>query len=688
MLYVLAQNYILLSPDKMNLFSWTKTPEVVEGLARCYSTRHKVIYALRQLHKIKEDFEFTNQDSIEECLDQVSMRYREVKLDKNVANFDFGIILVISMNQCEYVILNRYSGQIQCLKVSDDSLAVSVLDDSYLSTSDHDVAFEIYPSLPYRVNNVSEFLSFVFSEYTSDLLKLVIFTTFSQSVKALFPLLTVYVTTTVVSIGSIRLTYHIGFLALCLSLFATVSLYLQARIIQKIESESDKRAQTAVWDRLMKIDLGYISPFKSADLVSRAASISQVKTLMSSQNITSLIALLFSVIYLLEMFYFLPFPTLAVLPFLFVYISIIVIKARSGGTLLTGSLEANADLSDLSNSIFKGFVELRSAHALASITKVWIQSLQRSARFAYLYRQKDNSLDVLSNSFLSLSFLISFIAILTLDSQLLADPLFISKAIGYTSALTIFAATLSAATVAIVNSLISGLAYWKRAQPIAFSPIEAGYNPSCHPVSIEGNVTIEDIAFSYGSDTPAVLRGLSLSIISGKITRIFIKPGHGTSTLFRLLLGLYPISSGFIHYDTHNLENILVSSLRCQVKLAPQSLNIPMGNIYKLFRGPLSSTDELLSEFVDAFGLSSFISSLRMGIDTPLGNNGKNFPEKQRQLFSLAYACSQSPKLLLVDNCLSELSINEKRTIFQFLLRKGFTVAISDADSEVLSHLS
>ena len=113
-----------------------------------------------------------------------------------------------------------------------------------------------------------------------------------------------------------------------------------------------------------------------------------------------------------------------------------------------------------------------------------------------------------------------------------------------------------------------------------------------------------------------------------------------------------------------------------------------MGNIYKLFRGPLSSTDDALSEFVEAFGLSSFISSLRMSIDTPLGNNGKNFPEKQRQLFSLAYACSQSPKLLLVDNCLGELSIDEKTKILSFLLKKGITVAISDRDSEALSNLS
>jgi ABC-type multidrug transport system fused ATPase/permease subunit len=86
-------------------------------------------------------------------------------------------------------------------------------------------------------------------------------------------------------------------------------------------------------------------------------------------------------------------------------------------------------------------------------------------------------------------------------------------------------------------------------------------------------------------------------------------------------------------------------------------------------------------------GLDKFIESLRMGIDTPLGNNGKSFPQKQRQLLSLAYAISQAPKLLLVDNCLSELSFDEKVPIFRFALSKGMTIILSDVDSDALATL-
>jgi len=670
----------------MDLFTFTKSPELTVGLNSCTYTNHKVIYVLRKLHKINDDFEYSHRDTIEACLDQVSMRYREVKLDKSFNNFDFGIILVVSSTNSEYKILNRDSGRVQYLKISDNNIQANYADDSHLASNDQDTAYEVYPSLPYKVNNIEVFLSFIFSEYTSDLLKLVFFTIFSQSIKALFPMLTVYATTTLVKIGSISFTYYIGFLALSLSLIASISLYLQARIVQKLESESDKRAQTAVWDRLMKVDLSYINPFKSADLMMRASSISQVRTLMSSQNITSLISLVFSVIYLFEMFFYLPGPTLAILPLLIFFIITIVVKARNGGTLLSASLEGNADLVDMSNSIFKGFLELRSVNAFENIIKIWLTKLTRSLRLSYLYRQKDNSLDVLSTSFLSLAFLISFIAILSINTDLLGNPLFLTKAIGYTSALTIFGSTLSAGTLTIVNSLVSVLAYWDRAKPIAFAPIEAGYNVSTYPVSIEGNIDVNNISFSYAPDLPVVLKEYSLSVISGNINVVSIKPSEGTTTLFRVLLALYPLSSGFIHYDSHSIDNISVISLRSQVRLAPQSLNIPMGSMYTIFRGPLSLTDDSLSEFIDAFGLTSFISSLRMGIDTPLGNNGLAFPEKIRQLLSLAYACSQSPKILLIDNCLSELSIDQKLNILRFLQKKCITIVISDSNSDAFNN--
>jgi ABC-type bacteriocin/lantibiotic exporter with double-glycine peptidase domain len=648
--------------------------------SKCDTPQKKIVYILQLLSKTQLNFEFIEATSIESAFQEVSIRYREIKLDKDFTKFDFGLILVVSPDSSSYQILTRLHGKVESITLTNDKLSHAGLDNSQLIVPDNDTAYEVYPSFPYSINSISDFLSFTFSDFRPDIYKLVFFTLISQCIKAVFPLITVYVTTTIVSIGSINLTLQIGFLTLLLSFFAILSLYLQARIIQKLESESDKRAQTAVWDRLMKIDLSYISPYNAADLVSRAASIGQVRTLLSSQNITSFIALLFSFVYLIEMYSYLPMATLTVLPLLAFFILIVYRKSKSGGQLLTGSLTANADLTDISNTILRGYVELRSSNSIENVKSVWTKALLDSALFSYRYRQKDNSLDVLSNTFLSLGFLVSFASILAVSSKELSSPSFLANAIGYTSALTIFCATLSAGTVSIVNSFINVLAYWKRAEPIIFSPIETGYSSNCYPAVLDGDIQISNLSFSYNPDLPVVLNSYSISIAKNKFNCIDIPSGCGTTTLFRILLGLYPITSGNIYFDSHKIEDLLLSSLRSQVKLAPQVLNIPNGNIYRLFKGPLSSDDQSLSDFVNAFGLSNFIASERMGIDTPLSNNGKNFPQKQRQLFSLAFATCEKPSILLVDNCLTELTLKEKISIFSYLLSQGITLVVSDPD--------
>ena len=655
-----------------------------ESFSACITTQRKVIYFIEKLHKIEQNISYLDGNTIEKCLDEASLRYREVKLGSDFAKFDFGLILIVKQDIESYYILSRINGVAECIQVTNNQYAIVALDVNLLELNDEDFAYEVYPSLPYTVRSISEFLTFTFDVYLRDIVSLVSYTILSQLIKAAFPLITVYVATTVVSIGSIELTWTIGIFTIFLSLLATSCLYLQARIIQKLESESDKRAQSSVWDRLMKIDLSYILPYKAADLVSRAASISQVRTLMSSQNITSFIGLLFSLLYLFEMYMYLPTPTISVLPLLIVFAIIVVNKSKTGGALLTGSLTSNAELTDFSNTVLKALPEMHTSNAIDNINSVWANILNKSAQYAYKYRLKDNSLQILSSTFMPLSFLVSFVTIISMDSAELSRPSFLANAIGYSSALTIFGSTLMAGTVSIVNSFINVLAYWKRAEPIVFSPIEPGYNTICYPVAIEGNIELENISFKYSGDLPNVLTNFNMSVKKGLINPINIETGFGTTTIFRVLLGLYPVTEGSIYYDGHKLDNILISSLRSQVKLAPQTLNIPYGNINRLFKGPLADDNEMLTEFVDAMGMRDFIGSMRMGIDTPLGVNGKAFPQKLRQIMSLTYAIAQMPKILMIDNSLSELSLDEKLKIFRFILSKDITIVLSDRDSAAI----
>ena len=76
------------------------------------------------------------------------------------------------------------------------------------------------------------------------------------------------------------------------------------------------------------------------------------------------------------------------------------------------------------------------------------------------------------------------------------------------------------------------------------------------------------------------------------------------------------------------------------------------------------------------FGLYDLVLSSRMGIDTPVTGGGSQFSEEQRQLFSLAFAIASRPRILIIDNSISEIPSEIITNILSFLNAIGTTVLL------------
>ena len=615
--------------------------------------------------------------TIEAALNLNSIRYRRVNIPAGFALNDFGHLLSYSQGLESYFIYERFLGEVLTTRISStvDFDELDILSNNIPDQTDH-VFYEIYPSLPYTVNSIWSFLEFIFSSFTGDIFSLVFYSSISQLISLLIPILTVYATTTVVNLGSQSFALSFGVLTFFLSSFSVSSLYLQTRVIQKLESESDKRAQTAVWDRLLKLDLSALKQYSDADLLSRASSIAQIRSLLSSENISSGIALFFSLGFLFEMFYFLPHVAIYVLPLVLIYCLFVYTKASAGASLLLASLSQRAEYTEYCVSMLGSFSELKSSGNTRHILKPWGKVLGSISKLTRSYHEKDNALEVLSSSFLTLSFLLSFIVIISSGDLADYSSSYLPLLIGYTSALNLFCTSLSSGTVSIINSFVSVLAHWKRASPIVYAPIESGYAPGRSQIILSGDLSIQNLSFAYKGSTYSVFSDLSFSTPASKLTLLHLNPGQGATTLARLILGLYEPSSGHIFFDDHPLNSIQIASLRSQISLAPQDLYIPFGPLFQLFDGPLTQTDEDLTELVKMFGLYDLVLSSRMGIDTPVTGGGSQFSEEQRQLFSLAFAIASRPKILIIDNSISEIPSEVIQNILSFLNAIGTTVLL------------
>mgnify|MGYP003321085776 CR=1 FL=1 len=651
---------------------------------------HQALALLKATHINLANIQETN--VIEELLQANAIRYRRVDAEADYSKFDFGVMIGLSCNQSSdsVDVLSRFQSNLYIFNISqgsDDKTTSQISCNKYNALNapkNYDYFLEIYAPLPYKVGSISQFLRFIFTEFEQDTLFVLLFSLLGSTLQLLFPSITVYVTSTVVSLGSSPLAFQVGFLALMLALASVSSLFVQSLFVTKLETESDKRAQTAVWDRLLKLELSEIAKYTSSDLMLRAASVSQVRTLLSSSNIASLVNLLTSFAFIFVMYTYIPSALLAILPLILLYVFIVIRVSLLGGRLLTKSLDASAQLSSEILQLLTCLPEIRVLNTYRFWERRIVRQLKLSQELSYRFRKRDNSIDILSRSFQSLAFCVSLAVILrdlaSTDHDLQE---YVYQILGYTSALTLFSANLSSGTFTIANSVVQVLAYWKRSEPLIFSPIESGYDPSCSDINYTGQLSFESVSFSYSPDSPSVFTDLTFSVDQSDVALLRIPPGRGSSTLFKLALGIYPTVSGHILFDGHHIDTLNIIGLRKHISLAPQSPYVPMGPLGDLFAGPLCSTDEDLALFLESFQLTQLVQSLRMGLNTPVPPGGSCFSNEQRQLLSLAKAVSRKPRLLLIDNSISSLPLATVSSIFDYLSSQDITILASSSDENI-----
>jgi ABC-type bacteriocin/lantibiotic exporter with double-glycine peptidase domain len=670
---------------------FNSTPEVpnIDYHPYCLCTCYKALSLLKA--DPESDLILPSTDSsVEGILNANGIRYRVVLPENNFDSFDFGVLVGIPSKvdrESDYRdVLFRLQTQTHRYRITSKTMNASIVSYSEpeaVNADDYAYFLEVYPSLPYSVDSISSFLSFIFNEFRGDVGYVVFFSLLGCSLQLLFPSLTVYVTSNVIALGEEGYAYQIGALSLLLGIVSSVSLFIQSQFVNKLETESDKRAQTSVWDRLMKLELSVLTRYSNSDLMLRASAISQIRTLLSSSNIISLVNLISSFVFILIMYGYSPTATLAILPLVLGYIIILCLKASQGGRILAKSLDLSAEMSGYTYEFLSVFPELSARGILSKWEVGFVERLNNAQSTTMQYRTRDNSIDLLSKSFQSLAFCVSLAAILStvnIQSAGLSSQLF--SILGYTSALTLFSTNLSSGTITIANSLVNVLAFWKRSSPLVFAPIEPGYNPSNTDVHLTGDIDIVDLCFAYSKDLEPVFSNTNFGIKAGKIHFLNWKSGAGSSTLFKLCLGLYPISQGHIFYSNHSIETINIISLRRQVSLAPQAPFVPFGPLGEVFTGPLTQSDEQLVEFLKSFYLIDLVESLRMGLDTPIPPGAGCFSVAQRQLLSLANAVARKPTILMIDNCMSALSDEMKVSILGFLSRNSITTILTGAPSD------
>ena len=165
----------------------------------------------------------------------------------------------------------------------------------------------------------------------------------------------------------------------------------------------------------------------------------------------------------------------------------------------------------------------------------------------------------------------------------------------------------------------------------------------------KGDVVLKDVVASApGRDTP-IVQGVSAIMPPGTVTVVLGASGSGKSTLARVLLGIWPHSSGQVLLDGQGIGKWNRMELGPHIGYLPQDIELFDGTIAENIARSGQVESEKVIEAAEAAGLHTMILRFPKGYDTPMGEAGGLLSGGQRQRIGLARAMYGMPALVVLD---------------------------------------
>ena len=187
------------------------------------------------------------------------------------------------------------------------------------------------------------------------------------------------------------------------------------------------------------------------------------------------------------------------------------------------------------------------------------------------------------------------------------------------------------------------------------------YRDDCtdEPMEFKDRIRVQNLTFSFPDSSESdVIKDLTFQINKGERIGIRGRTGAGKTTLFNLLLGLYPPTSGSISIDGVTLDRTNIGRWHRLAGYVPQDVFISDQTILEnvaLGTEPGKIDRKRVEEAVRKASLSEFVNSLPDGLDTRIGDGGSRISGGQRQRIGIARALYKQAQVLFFDEATSSL---------------------------------
>lgn len=170
-----------------------------------------------------------------------------------------------------------------------------------------------------------------------------------------------------------------------------------------------------------------------------------------------------------------------------------------------------------------------------------------------------------------------------------------------------------------------------------------------------GVFTVQSLTVNAPGTQHPLLRGIQFNLNPGEMVAVLGASGAGKTCLTRALVGIWAAASGKVRLDGADVFTWDKTQLGPSVGYLPQGIELFDGTLAENIGrfGPIDLGK--LRAATQAAGLDSFIDSLPLGYETPVGMDGANLSGGIRQRIGLARALYGDPALLVLDEPNSSL---------------------------------